>query len=59
MTRKEYELIAASLRLVKPYGRGSDAAQQWWTDVYAIASTLAADNPRFDRALFYDAVGAP
>jgi hypothetical protein len=53
MTRKDYVAIARALRgsryLVQPN------RFQWSTTVKAIADTLAADNPRFDRTRFYAA----
>ncbi len=56
MTKKDYELIAAALKLSADTGFEShypgivNAA-------HAIADALAQDNPRFDRARFLKAAG--
>ncbi len=59
MTRKHYIQIAAALLAARPGGPRSAVrmADQWRSDVLAIASVLAADNERFDRDRFLTAAG--
>jgi hypothetical protein len=57
MSKKDYELIAGVLK--QQYGNmvfrsGADA---WSELVIQFATTLAANNPRFDRARFLKACG--
>jgi hypothetical protein len=53
MTRKDYVLIAVTLRAAKPgIGAPSPAFTQWFYDVDSITNMLSADNPRFDRIRF-------
>jgi hypothetical protein len=55
MTRRDYVSIASTLRRSQPFADEPHHLDQWVTDVRAIADTLAADNPRFDRKRFYAA----
>ena len=71
MTRKDYLAIAAALKndaahlepnaVYKDYTKmpqwNAGAYDQWHTTVLALASVLASDNPRFDRARFLAACG--
>ena len=56
MTRKDYRLIAATLKAVKPDGAGAEL-KQWHAVVAELAINLAVDNPRFDRMVFRRACG--
>ena len=69
MTRKDYVKIAAIIKDLKTYGMGamqdakSTDSESHWSGYYAalidvterVAQVLAADNERFDMALFYAA----
>lgn len=61
MTRKDFELIAATLRQERPDRDGSKwadgARDSWSTTVLHFASTLATTNHAFDRARFIKACG--
>jgi hypothetical protein len=57
MTRKDYELIAGVLDNCSPDTRHEQAIRQHRTTVHEMAVSLAADNPRFDRAKFLKACG--
>lgn len=62
MTRKDYILIAAALRFVKPEplaGQPVESAitNTWENTVSNVASTLARDNARFDSGRFLAACG--
>ncbi len=60
MSRRDYRAIAAALRSVttcEPHKCSPDGHRTWQDCVDAVARTLAADNPRFDRAKFYAACG--
>ncbi len=59
MTRKHYIVLAEALLMARPGGPRSAVrmADQWRSDVIAIANALASDNPRFDRERFYTAAG--
>lgn len=53
MTRKDYQLIAAALRLARTTNPTSKAHRIALADAAIIlARELANDNPRFDRARF-------
>jgi hypothetical protein len=57
MTRKDFELIAASLAASRPPADwGSPAFLAWASTVVDLADTLAAVHPRFDRERFIAAV---
>ena len=56
MTRKDYVAIAAALNAVNDPADGNWAAAVSAV-AEAIADTMAADNPRFDRKRFLDACG--
>lgn len=56
MTRKDYELIAATLKAGKPSRRGA-AYAQWRMTVADFGAALASTNPRFDLARFILACG--
>ena len=53
MTRKDYVAIAAALKAV----REQATIPSWQSCCECIAATMAADNPRFDRARFLKACG--
>lgn len=58
MTRKDYELIAETLRTAKPLSDASGEVHAFWgrtCDMFAI--TLSETNPRFDRMRFLKACG--
>lgn len=55
MTRKDYELIAATIR--RTTGEGPSPTVVQTIVSRAFADALAADNPRFDRARFLAACG--
>lgn len=64
MSRKDYELIAAALRLARP--ESADPAiprcelpefRTWERCVNEITHALSRDNPRFHRNTFYTACG--
>lgn len=58
MTRKDYRAIAAALKAQQPAeGWSANKHEQYTLDVRALAKVLAADNPRFDYARFYEAAG--
>lgn len=65
MTRKDYELIAASMhRTVMAHGIGNRSTREIAGGNKALrlaatdlAASLAADNPRFNRAAFLKACG--
>jgi hypothetical protein len=59
MTRKDYELIAATIRNARLQGSyHTDEAESMRELIAAhIAHELANDNPRFDRARFLKACG--
>lgn len=58
MTRKDYELLAATFAATKP---DPDTAmyRQWERDIRAVSDALQAENPRFDRGRFQYAATAP
>jgi hypothetical protein len=51
MTKKDYQALAGVLHRAL----GHSSTLQWCADVSAVADTLAADNPRFDRETFITA----
>lgn len=56
LTRKHYVMLAKALWSAEPNRRRHDQAEDTWLDcVESIATYLAADNPRFDRARFIQA----
>ena len=60
MTRKDYEALAAALNGAHVSLRAHfpvAAFQGWRVAVDHVADTLAADNPRFDRARFLKGCG--
>lgn len=58
MTRKDCRAIAASLKAQQPASTwDANKHAQYAQDVRAVAAVLAADNPRFDYARFYEAAG--
>lgn len=63
MTRKDYETIASAFWSTNPGNslNGSSGIErrlcQWGSDIRAMADGLAADNARFNRALFYERCG--
>ena len=63
MTRKDYVAIAAALKGARLEGHGLNSAsikyigEQWKLCAEHVAATMAADNPRFDRARFLAACG--
>lgn len=66
MTRKDYILIAAALRVARPAViPGSNvimngtARSVWYACVTAVANALKADNARFEASRFFDACGVP
>lgn len=59
MTRKDYKAIADTLLMSKPPTQDSAGMFTWIHIVHALADTLADDNPRFNRARFLAACGAP
>lgn len=62
MTRKDYVALAAALNdeVEAAYAdstrSGETAARTLCNVTVRVADVLAADNPRFDRSRFYDAV---
>ena len=58
MTRKDYVLIATALQVVMRRAAGIPAAQAGIDNAAReLCSTLATNNPRFDRARFLKAAG--
>jgi hypothetical protein len=58
VTRKDYEAIAAALKLALPADNDRRSGVMVWGDcVTRVAQVLEQDNPRFDRARFYKAAG--
>jgi len=63
--KRHCEALAKSLMGARPlrYGNPSPGLErsmcnQWYTDVFEIASMLIADNPKFDNNRFTKACGA-
>lgn len=57
MTRKDYQLIAGAFNSAKPENDEGPQWRQWAHTTHKVITTLAADNPRFDRAKFLEACG--
>lgn len=60
MTRKDYVAIAAAIHrtgMARRIGKGLDGERTLQLVAIDIAATMAADNPRFDRARFLKACG--
>lgn len=56
MTRKDYVALARAIHGAQPEPAASIELKQWERVWYRIADVLEADNPRFDRQRFIDAV---
>lgn len=56
MSKKDYELIAATLSKVVDMVETPGASVAAWEAVSALADAFADDNPRFNRQKFIDAV---
>lgn len=56
MTRRDYELVAATLRNSRPGGDQSRVAQ-WTRDVQSLAVAFKGANERFDIVRFLAAAG--
>jgi hypothetical protein len=62
MTRKDYRLIAEALRDARhgdSHRDRPDCSDQFERVVDTLVNAFEADNERFDRGLFYAAVGLP
>lgn len=63
MTRKDYQLIADTLRRAKPGSDyqyapvNTDTDVQWRVTCGLVAGALATDNPRFNHDIFFAAIG--
>lgn len=59
MTRQEFMKIAEVLKTQRPDPKHATIGEQrvWALLVRAFATMLAADHPRFDQTVFYDAAG--
>jgi hypothetical protein len=57
MTRKDFVLIAATLRTVRPKEEDLSEREQWAGTVRAFADSLATTNARFNRERFCKACG--
>lgn len=58
MTRKDYVMLAAALHRALPDRFSEEPARvQFVTDCTNVATALANDNPRFDKARFLKACG--
>lgn len=59
MTREDYVLLARHMAAARPNNkRDAYYRVRWLTDVHAICTALAEDNPRFDYGRFYMACGS-
>lgn len=58
MTRRDYVLLAHTMRAVRPDAAFKDMRHQWCTDILALATALRGTNPRFERDRFVIACGA-
>jgi len=57
MTRKDYETLAKGIAEVKKYCDKLDGVGVFVHMTREIATNLQIDNPRFDKARFYEACG--
>lgn len=57
MSQKHYIALAAAFAAIRPDDL-PERRRQWKDDLDAVASVLANDNPRFDRARFLATAGA-
>jgi hypothetical protein len=57
MTRKDYILIAAALKMARSAKESAGYAQACDLTADILSNTLANDNPRFDRQRFLDTCG--
>ncbi len=57
MTKKDYELIAAALKVAGDHAGSAERTDQHRRDCSILAAELASENPRFDRARFLKAAG--
>ena len=55
MTRKDFQLIADTLKASKPKSEVSQPLANWMMTVDRFADALAETNPRFDRDRFINA----
>ena len=55
MTRKDFEMIAATLKASRM--DGEEASAQWCTACHAFAEMCSRTNPRFNRSRFLKACG--
>lgn len=58
MTRRDYVLLAQTMRSVRPNPVYKDHRAQWCIDMLALATALRGTNPRFERDRFMVACGA-
>lgn len=58
MTRRDYVLLANTMRAVRPDSIYRDMRHQWCIDMLALATALRGTNGAFDRARFIVACGA-
>lgn len=52
MSQKDYVKLAAAFARIRPLAAEPIGRAQWLECIDSIASTLAADNPRFDPKRF-------
>lgn len=60
MTRKHFELIARTLRNLRPvpgFDGYTAVLRQWEKAVFTFTDMCAASNPRFNRSRFLEACG--
>lgn len=57
MSRKDFELIAGSLKFVKPSEEAPQARRQWESTVDEFAKSLRSTNSNFDSNRFRRACG--
>ena len=57
MTRRDFQLIAATLKRVREHSPGALLQLASDTHAFALADVLAGTNPKFDRARFLSASG--
>lgn len=58
MTRKDFELIAATLKNTKPHNANEEGMRQWHYMVGQFTTMCASQNPNFNRDCFLKACGA-